>query len=285
MQMIEYCVINAEIVPTEDAVIPVQDRGFRFGDGLFETIAVYDRVPYQWDSHMKRLADGLHALRIDFDTRGLKPLCKAIMQKNQLQHGFIRIAISRGSGSTGYRPTGHTPTCIIETMPERTYDGTPCRLHVSQWHRPAANHLPSGFKLAQGVANTLALLEAADHACEDAIMLSPSGMIAETASANLFWVKNDTLFTPSLDTGCVAGTTRSALLRVSTLPVMEVEAPVSALNDADEIFMSNVRFGVRACVLANTGPAISTYRALEHFSALLADDQKRETLSESIHWQ
>lgn len=286
MQMIQYCVINAEIVAADSASVPVQDRGFRFGDGAFETIAVFDGVPYQWDLHIKRLADGLAALRIDFDTRTLKPLCKALLQKNQHRQGFLRIAISRGAGSAGYRPTTSHPTCVIETMPERTYDGTPCRLHVSTWRKAASNQLPAGYKLAaQGVGNTLALLEAADNACEDAIMLSASGLIAETASANLFWIKRDTLFTPSLETGCVAGTTRDAIIRLSPLPVSQVESPLETLLDTDEIFMSNVRYGVRACVLAGTGPAIGTYRHLEMFSALLADDQKRETLTESVHWQ
>ena len=285
MQMIAYSVLNSEIVPAESASISAQDRGFRFGDGVFETIAVYDGVPYQWALHMERLAGGLAALRIDYDIRGLKPLCKALLQKNQTEQGFIRIAISRGVGSAGYRPTGHSPTCLIETMPERTHDGTPCRLHVSSWRRPAATQLPIGVKLSHGIGNTLALLEAADHACEDAIMLSASGMVAETSSANLFWVKEGTLFTPSLETGCVAGTTRAAIIRLSPMPVMQVEAPVSALEHSEEIFMSNVRYGLRACVLAHTASTIGAYRALEQCSALLADDQKRETLTESLHWR
>lgn len=248
MQMIQYIAMNGALIPKEDAAISPDDRGFRLGDGAFETLRIAQNVPYQWDFHMHRLKSALDILRIDFDVRRLKPLVKALIHKNQSSNGFLRIQITRGEGSTGYRPASNAPSYFIETSEPLPLDESICQLWISSYRRPATNHLPANGKFTHGIANTLALLEASDNACEDAIMLSADGYISETASANIFWLKDDVLFTPdSKATACLEGSIRHAVLELSPYPVKKAKAQLKSLKSADAIFTTNVRSVLRAC--------------------------------------
>lgn len=238
--------LNGVFLPTSEATVPVADRGFRFGDGVFETIRFEQGVPYQWELHLSRMNAGLAALRINPPVVDWVNTARSLMQKNSLTDGFLRIAISRGVGSRGYMPDENiTPTWVMECLPPAPLQQNPVKLWLSTITRPLLSALPTNHKLAQGVGNTLALLEARDHGCDDALMLTYDGKLCETASANLFWIKDDKIFTPTLSTGCLAGSTRAALMRLSA--VEEVVANTETLKQADAIFITNARLGAWLC--------------------------------------
>lgn len=284
MQMRSYSLVNSEIVASDEAKISAADRGFRFGDGVFETIRIHKLTPYQWQAHMDRLQHGLNALRININPHSLKPLARLIIQKNQLDYGFLRISISRGVGSSGYRPTGCTPTIIMEVMPPAPLDTSVCKLHVSQFKRPALDTMPANAKLSYGITNTLACLEASDHACEDAIILSPCGHVAETSCGNIFWSESGNLYTPPLASCCVNGTIRTALFRLCNGGIAERMISPKALARADEIFITNVRSLIRkASLLGISSPQHSTHadRLLE----LLRADIDHHVATHLSYWQ
>ena len=233
---------NGRLMDAAEAHIPHDDRGFRFGDGVFETIRFEAGVPYQWQLHMNRLSAGLGALRIDLgETHWAHAETRALIRQSELKEGLIRISVSRGSGSAGYRPLASaTPLRLIELMPMRPRPQSPIRLWQSSWHKPALSALPTHHKLAQGINPTLALLEAEDHGCIEALQLSADGMLCEAASATLFWVQGQELFTPALSTGCLAGTTRAAILRLWDGPCHESICPPEVLHKADTVFLSHV---------------------------------------------
>ena len=257
-----YAYVNGRLVRKSRAHLAIDDRGWRFGDGLFETIAIHHGVPYQWEFHCTRLRDGLAALAIPLPDLPLAYIVKKLLHKNRQTSGFIRLSISRGVGSRGYRPhpANLAPSLVIESL--RPMDGTlaPARLWVSAWQRVLPTQLPSQFKLAQGITSTLALLEAAQHEADEALLLNPHGQIAEAASANIFWSKKGTLYTPSLTTGCVRGSMRAVVMRLSPLSVVEVEAPLAALAEAECVWLTNGRIGIRS--VAEIMPA--TYRYAPH---------------------
>lgn len=238
--------LNGRFVLHDRAAIPVGDRGFRFGDGVFETIKIVKTVPYQWEFHMNRLLDGLAALQITIGMYDLKALVQAQLKKNKQESGYIRIAISRGVGSRGYRPyPKHAlPTLVIESLEDMPPPNKPYVLWLSKWTRPSLTALPVNFKLAHGINNTLALLEAEEHDADDALMLSNSGELCETASANLFWLKDDMLYTPSLDTGCLRGSIRDAIIRLSPVHTKTVQAGLNTLEDAEAVWITNGRLGI-----------------------------------------
>lgn len=241
-----YAYVNGRYVRQSKARIAIDDRGWRFGDGLFETITIDRGLPYQWEFHLARLKSGLAALAIPEPPHDLANIIKKLLRKNRQEDGFIRLAISRGVGSRGYRPYPQplTPSLIIESLRAMEGPKNPYRLWLSSWQRVLPTQLPGQFKLAQGMASTLALLEAETHQAQEALLLNPRGEIAEAASANLFWLAGGRLYTPGLATGCVNGSTRAAVLRFSPLPVEEVAAPLETLAAAEAVWLTNGRIGI-----------------------------------------
>ncbi len=228
------------LVRAEEAHISVQDRGFRLGDGVFETIAVYQGVPYQWDLHMERLKKGLWALRIEADISNLYGLCQLLLQKNGVTEGGVRLTISRGAGSSGYLPAADiTPTIVMEALPPAVDLPEEADVWISALKKPAVAALPVHYKLTHGINSTLARLEAQDHDCFEALLLNEKEEVCEASSSNIFWVKGKRLFTPAIACGVLEGTTRAALLRITPLEVEEGVFSLDALRQADEAFLTN----------------------------------------------
>lgn len=231
--------VNGTFCPAAEATVSAQDRGFRFGDGVFETIAVYNMVPYQWDFHMQRLAESLRALDIAYDINILRPTCDELIRRNRLAECTLRVAISRGVGSRGYLPLpGITPTLMIETLPRMAfYYDTPVTLWHTGIEKISARALPVHCKLAQGVNSMLARADAEAHRCFDALQVNAKGLVCETSSANLLWLKGETLHTPALSCGVLKGSTRHILLALSPWLVAEGEYTLQDLLQADAVML------------------------------------------------
>ena len=227
---------------TDNATIPINDRGFRFGDGIFETIAVYSGVPYQLDWHLYRLKAGLTAIKIvDAGLRHDDVL--EVIKRNNITDGFVRIMISRGEGGMGYLPKPDSkPTFVIEAFPRTEPMQESATLFYSSYLKPTLQSLPTNFKLAQGLNSTLARIEAKEKGCFEALQMSSNGYLCEASSANIFWVKEGRIFTPALSTGCLMGSTRAALLRLAKIE--EVDDLVATLKTADEVFLTNTNWQI-----------------------------------------
>lgn len=280
--------LNGSFLLAHRAAVAVGDRGFRFGDGLFETIRVVRCVPIGWDDHMQRLADGLRALFIEFDVNLLEPAARKLLQKNDGKEGFLRIAISRGAGSRGYAPfpPNMPPSWVIEWMPQEHTDPKPATLYLSSIARIPPACLPTKSKLAQGLNSTLAIMEAQRNGADEALQLTPDGFIAEASSANIFWLKGAMLFTPSLDTGCLAGITREKILRLSPIATRIVQEGLSTLDDAECVFLTNSRVGVWPVAgLQPAGRTFTTSHAmLRQLQGLLAQDHQRHIFRHRQRW-
>lgn len=230
------------MVARDRALVSIDERGFRFGDGVFETIRIHDSIPFQWELHRRRMDGGLRRLRINPPREDLYDLSLALIHKNKVSSGILRISVSRGIGSRGYLPTMSSdspPTVVIETMPAPKPVDQPVKLYVSDSIRPDPRMMPIQAKLMQGVNSTLARMEANDHDCDDAILLNLSGYVCETSSANIFWIKEDTLYTPGMDSGILPGTVRDAVIRLSPYTVREGNFTLHDLYDATEVFITN----------------------------------------------
>jgi branched-subunit amino acid aminotransferase/4-amino-4-deoxychorismate lyase len=246
---VQYVFLNGVICPKSDAHISPDDRGFRFGDGVFESFPIIQGLPYLWEAHFMRLSEGLQALHITTERiHMLLPALITLIQRNKCHYGVGRIIISRGCGSKGYYPIANSPTLYMETSNDApTIISEPpiaaIRLHLSQWQRWQPSHLPSHVKLTQGITPTLARIEAAEYGAEEALLLNQDGHIAEAASGNLIWQQQGVLFTPALSTGAVAGTMRNRLLTHFPQLITEVSAPFTMLQQADALIMTNALQG------------------------------------------
>jgi branched-subunit amino acid aminotransferase/4-amino-4-deoxychorismate lyase len=271
-----YVYLRDRYVAEEEATVSIEERAFRFGDGIFETIGVYGGVPYQWELHMLRIEAGLDAIRLPFNTSLLRPLCVDLLARNQIEDGFLRINISRGMGSRGYLPTEAAqkyPLLLIEAKPRTHAPRDMIHLWLSNYRKIPAQCLPTHAKNSQGLNATLARMEAREHHCFEALQLNLQDQLSECSSSTLFWFKDGTLYTPSLYAGMLNGTTRLAILRVSPFPVVEDLFPVDALQAAEEVFVTNVAWQVRpVSALEPTGFYWHRRRIADQLQHLLEED-------------
>ena len=280
--------LNGSFVLDHRAALAVADRGFRFGDGVFETIRVTRGIPLYWDAHMNRLADGLDALSIDLTVGQLQPYAKKLLHKNEATEGFLRIAVSRGVGSRGYAPypPGMPVNWVMEWLDGAPKQPAPADLYLSSYARIPPACLPTRAKLAQGLNSTLAIMEAQKHGAHEALQLATDGAIAEASGANIFWLKDEVLYTPTLETGCLAGITREAVLRLSPLPTRIVREGLSALNTAEAVFLTNCRVGIWPVAKLNpVGVSFNTKHPIHRqLLAVLMQEQQRQLFRDRQQW-
>ena len=266
--------VQDRFVDDADAMVSVRERGFRFGDGVFETIAVYGGVPYQWDVHMTRLQQGCEVLALRVPSSEFRHLCAELIETNSITDGFLRLSVSRGVGGQGYLPdAGAGPTVVVETIVRSDVPSEPIRLWLSQWKRPSSEVLPVGVKLMQGLNSTLARQEAIANGCFEALQLNGDGEICEGSSSNVFWLKNGCLYTPKVACGLVAGTTRAAVIRLSSWGVEEGRFLLDDIRDAEAVFVTNVNWQVLAVeCLEPQGWAWESSEVAEQVRVLLGRD-------------
>jgi branched-subunit amino acid aminotransferase/4-amino-4-deoxychorismate lyase len=240
--------LNGSLVPAEEARISVFDRGFLYGDGLFETFRAYRGRLFLWDLHRERLRRGLEELRLPLP-HGLESIPAAaleLLRANQLSDASLRLSISRGPGLRGYSARGSGPSTIVlmaDAAPP--FDGPqaqPVRLHTSGFRVPSRGSL-AAHKTASKLLHVMARMEAESAGADEALLLNESGAIAETVATNIFWFDPDglTISTPDLSQGALAGVTRQfvlELLRGLGWPVRTGAHPPEALHASMGAFLT-----------------------------------------------
>lgn len=243
--------LNGRLVPEEQAVVSVFDRGFLYGDGLFETLRVMNGVPLRWDAHWRRLAAGAETLRIKlpFASDFLLAQARELSRLNQLPEAILRLTLSRGVGQRGYSPRGaDTPTLVMSLHPAPALGATApqWKLHTASLRVPAGDAL-TACKSANKLLHVLARAEAEAAGADEALLLNTLGEVAEASSANLFWVEAGALRTPSLTSGALPGVTRAAVLawaHARALRVHEATVKPERLRHAEGCFLTLSSLGI-----------------------------------------
>lgn len=234
--MSNFTCINGHFVPSSKASVSVFDRSFLYGDGLFETLYVHERLPFRLDAHLNRLEHGARHLgiRLPFDRPSLSSLVSGLLARNACATpSLLRFTLSRGVGPRGYSPRGaDTPTLVIAQHPVAA--SRPAR---QRWRLATASvRLPAGdvmarFKTCNKLPQILARAEAEAIGADEALLLNTGGWVAEAASSNLFWVRGGTVFTAPLASGILAGVTRAVVFELCA--AMGVEVRECSLRPAD----------------------------------------------------
>lgn len=229
---------KGQFTEESDCRISLRDRAFRFGDGLFETMLVANGAVYDQQAHLARLQTGLQELRIQLDTSAIPSLCAELIKRNNIQHGIARIIISRGEnaeGAVGYLPKSPKPYFIIETI-AKSY---PALKEITLWKSSLTAIPRPSFKTISALLYTLAMMEAEEHDCDNALLLDEKSHICETASGNIFWFKGGTLFTPAITLPFIQGTVRSKVLELWKGKCEQEQFTVDTLQSAEEIFVTS----------------------------------------------
>ncbi len=250
--------LNGQLVSKDEAKISVFDHGLLYGDGIFEGIRIYNRKVFLLQEHIERLYESAHAIRL---TIPLSPaeMTKAVEETaaaNELVDGYIRLVITRGSGSLGLdiRRTSDPQVIIIadkiSLYPEELYEQG-LKIITASTIRNHPQALSPRIKSLNYLNNILAKIEGSDAGCLEAVMLNHKGEVAECTGDNIFIVKNGVLKTPSTDAGILDGITRRAVLRLARAAKLEVMETIMTRHElyiADECFLTGSAAEVIAVV-------------------------------------
>ena len=234
--------------------VSLLNRSFKYGDGLFESIRVYQGKALFVDDHIARLFEGMTALGFDFDNDQWKyrineAITKAIQLNKILAHGRLRLHIYR-SGTGTYAPLDNRPFYLLEayTIKDDYYDpANQSAIKLIDYKDvPLAYSQFSGFK----TASCLPYIQAARHARAkgvDDVVLFNGRKVSETSSANIFCVKKRKIYTPSLKSACLNGIMRKQLISLCKKLKLSVKIGrlhAKDLRKADELFITNSIRGI-----------------------------------------
>jgi len=242
--------VNGHLVRADAPAVSPLDRGFLYGDGLFETVRAYRGKPFLLDDHLARLAASSAELRIteELDTARIARGVAELLEANGLADAdaYLRITLTRGlhTGALTLEPAAEpTVTVVARPLhlppPERCERGV--ALVTATVRRNADSPLPR-HKTLNYLESLLAKTEAKDAGADDALLLDTRGQVAEAASSNLFAVRDGALATPPVEAAILPGITRREVLRLAReLGLDAAERPVQSdeLLAADELFLTN----------------------------------------------
>lgn len=239
-------IFNSRVIDTSKPLILTSNRAFCYGDGLFETIVTGpDRIDLV-RFHLDRLARGCKVLQMDFPAdlteESLHDFIDQLKKKNSLE-GSIRtkLIIWRNEGGL-YSPLEKSSSFYLEC---KSTDKPVIRYEDSIGISSSSHTLLSPISFAKttnALTYVLAGIEKRDKGLNDIILTSSGGFLSETHIGNLFWLKNEQLFTPSLSTGCIEGIMRNYLkngFQSQGIQVTEAVAGPEVLLDAELVFNTN----------------------------------------------
>ncbi|MBX3180991.1 MAG: aminotransferase class IV [Polyangiaceae bacterium] len=240
--------VNGRIVAPEDAKVSVYDRGFLYGDSVFETLRTYERVPFALTEHLARLERSatLVAMELPVSLEQLQRELLEVLEAAGDQESYARLMITRGQGELGLAPSEAEALRVILVEPltpppvAQRERGIAVTLYGAR--RATDATLAAGAKVGNYLTSVLAMAEARRAGAAEALIVDGEGQVLEGATSNVFVVKDGALITPPISVGILPGITRAAVLALAReLGIQARVAPldVSALLAADEVFITS----------------------------------------------
>lgn len=242
-------VLNGKPVGRANATVSIFDRGFQYGDGLFETVAVVRGKPLFWEEHLRRMTAGAGVLGIPIAERSVWENDVSAAIDARFEREVLKLMLTSGVGERGYgRPASQSPTRVVYTAP---------------WPTRPASHWSSGIDVAtcttpqlgggnfaavkslNRINQVVARAELPQHVAEG-LLLDVSGCVREGTFTNVLWFREGRARTPRLTDMGIAGVMRNAIidrLREKGLSCDEVDAPANTILESDECLVCNSVIG------------------------------------------
>ncbi len=240
--------LDDRLVDESEAKVSVYDHGFLYGDGVYETMRVYDTVVFRLEEHLGRLERSASLIRLRMSDRTfIAGAVHETLRANRLAEAYVRVTLSRGKGPIGLDPAlCSKPTLVIIAEPFHPYPGKLYQDGVDLVISPVIrNHIRAinpMIKSLNFLNNILAKSDAKDRGAYEAIMLNAEGYLTEGTVCNIFFVRDGAVCTPSVDAGILDGITRNiviGLAREAGLSVYEGLYTPHDIRRADEVFFTN----------------------------------------------
>jgi branched-chain amino acid aminotransferase len=241
--------LNDRLVREEDARISVLDRGFLYGDGIFETLRVYDGRPFKAPDHVARLYESAASvsLQIPVPPARIHEIFLETIEANELKEAALRIIVSRGTGEAGLLlPVPADPTLVVTL---RAFKGLPASYYTEgvkallvKTRKVPPSSIDPKIKSLNCLVHVLARQEAFDSGAFEGILLNPSGHLCEGTVSNLFMVKTGVLWTPASSCGILEGITRKTVMELaiaSGIEIGEGQLGPDSFFDASECFLTS----------------------------------------------
>ncbi len=242
--MMPICYLNGEIGPLASARISVLDRGFLFGDGVYEVVPVYAGHLFCWDRHLRRLARSLSEIRISTALDNLAEAVHKLLQETKLSDAVIYIQITRGAENTrrhAFPQPPVAPTVSMMVMPrkpiaaEKIRNGVSCRLSDDyRWLR-------GDIKSISLLGAVLAAEEAVSNHHEETIFIR-QGTLTEASSSNVQIIVDNKIITPLNDYRILPGITGEVMLETANdlgVEILSRDITRAELMAADEIWLTS----------------------------------------------
>jgi len=250
--------VDGDLVPADSATVSVRDRGFMYGDAVFETLRAYGGDVFRWDAHADRLAGSASAISLDhgLSDDDLKRRVDETLKANDLEDAYVKLSVTRGVQPGKLTPSPDVdPTVVVQvkSLPRGGVSGepiwdAPATLQTVKTRRVPDAALPSRAKTHNYLNGILARLELRVSDADEAVMLDSDGHLAEGATSNLFFVDEEALCTPGLDGPVLPGITRAEVLDIAAeegIPVREGAFTTDDLREATEAFVTNTTWEIR----------------------------------------
>jgi branched-subunit amino acid aminotransferase/4-amino-4-deoxychorismate lyase len=236
---------NLQILVPEKTFISAISSAALYGRGIFTSLAIYKAKPFLWEKHWRRLSETSAKLGInltEFNEDAVNAALRQLIAENNFENGRARLTFFDESAGKLWNFETKRKTSLLITTAEFQKAKDAYLLTVSPF--PVNSKSPlAGVKSCNYLENLLAFEEAAKRGFDEAVRLNERDEIVSAATANIFWEKDDEIFTPALETGCLAGTTREFFME--NFPVRETKSEIGDLFAADEIFLTSAGIGVR----------------------------------------
>ncbi|MGB5981358.1 MAG: aminotransferase class IV [Nonlabens sp.] len=249
-------ILNGSTVTKETALIPYNNRGTYYGDGVFETLRCFQGKPLLFEAHYFRLMSSMRILRMDipdtFTPEYIEEQIKSLLDANDLLEGHARIRMTVWRNQGGfYTPADRGVQFVIEaTLLEGGFSNVQnSEVELFKDHQICAGLL-SNLKSTQKLVNILAGIYAEENDYQDMLLINQNKMVVESISGNLFLRSGNVIKTPPLADGCLNGIMREQVMAqlkmMLNYTVEEATITPFELQRADEMFTTNMIRGVQS---------------------------------------
>ena len=245
--------VDGVITRTADATVPVMDRGFLYGDSVYEVFRTYDGVPLLYDEHWTRFENSAQLIHLDLGltkdqmTDEIRQTVRATNPVQRNRDVYVRYTVTRGEGPVDLFPSPELNTRYLIIVKELT-DWNPefyrmgVRLAIPGTRRNSITTLDPNIKGGNYLNNVLGVIEARALGADDCVMLNDSGLITEASNSNVFFVIDGTLITPAESAGHLRGLTKGAVQKACAardLETLSREISADDLAETTECFVTS----------------------------------------------
>ena len=246
---------NGQIIPSGQEVLSVNNRGFRYGDGLFESMRYMNGAIKFPELHIDRVQKGMKVLKLDnnmlIDSWFLREKVEELARRNKTGlDARLKLTIFRDSEGL-YTPSSNKMAYVLESQmlseSQYTFNQKGLIIDVFDELTKPVNIL-ANLKTCNSLVYVLAGVYKKQHGLDEVMILNQNGFLCESISSNVFVVYDRKLYTPALNEGCIGGVMRQVIMRLAKengIELIEAQVNPDILNEADEVFITNATKGIQ----------------------------------------